>query len=151
MYCIRIGKITRQKLPISFLRLMPQSRLSKDIPMDERRCVEVLTRVRDMGWQGREITDALDHAIATIERERWRPIAEAPMDGADILICGGTYCVGWDEGLPMGREVSIAFWDKSIGGHWHGNEANAHDEWRVHKPTHWRPLPDPQPDGQEGA
>lgn len=81
---------------------------------------------------------------------RWLPIESAPRDGTDILIAGGTYSAYDHNDLPAGRMVSIAYWDKSMGGHWHGDEANAHDEWHVHKPTHWMPLPPPPTDEHDG-
>lgn len=81
--------------------------------MDDVRAVEVLTRVRNMGWEGREITDALDHAIATIERVAGAPTATVQMLGNLILSDVDSACI-----RLVGQRV--------------------------------RPLPDPQPDGQEG-
>lgn len=69
----------------------------------------------------------------------WLPIESAPRDGTDVLVCGGTYDVGWQTGLPINRPV-IAFWDRN---HWHGPEANAHDEWHTCFPVYWQPLPPP--------
>lgn len=69
----------------------------------------------------------------------WMPIESAPKDGTHVLIAGGTFDAHWDEGLEF-KGVCIAYWH---GDHWHGNEANAHDEWKRHHPTHWQPLPAP--------
>lgn len=100
--------------------------------MDERRAVEVLRELRKHGdiadWW--ELDAALDHAIATIERERWRPIAEAPRVELDEVL------------LSNGTQAVAGCW-------WEGRWTTAHDEIDP-QPTHWRPLPDPQPDGQEG-
>ena len=77
-------------------------------------------------------------------QEGWRDIASAPKDGARVLVCGGTYDVGWDTGFKLNRPV-IAFWDRD---HWHGPEANAHDEWHTCFPALWMPLPTPPTDGE---
>ena len=71
----------------------------------------------------------------------WKPIESAPKDGTQVLITGGTAEVCDYQATFVGA-VGIAFWDVTRD-HWHGNEANAHDEFYVHKPTHWMPLPEP--------
>lgn len=69
----------------------------------------------------------------------WQPIETAPKDGGDILICGGTYSYSWYEDEPF-ASVSLARW---YGDHWRGEDMQAHDEWRSHKPTHWMHAPAP--------
>ena len=69
----------------------------------------------------------------------WQPIETAPKDGTEVLVCGGTYSTGLHNGMPLHGAV-IAFWDRT---HWHGPEANAHDEWWECRPTNWMPLPMP--------
>lgn len=72
----------------------------------------------------------------------WKPIEEAPRDGTDILISGGTYSYGmWEDEKYSG--VTIARWHHD---HWRGEDRQAHDDWYSHKPAHWMPLP-PPPEG----
>lgn len=103
--------------------------------MDERRAVEVLRELRKHGdiadWW--ELDAALDHAIATIERERWRPIAEAPKDGLPLLL--------WEAGQAFIGYRGADFPD----------DAAVDRMGTACYPSHWLPLPDPQPDGQEGT
>lgn len=76
----------------------------------------------------------------------WKTIDSAPRDGTRILIAGGTFELGWDDQI-IADHIEIAFWHTD---HWHGPEANAHDEWQKHRPTHWQPLPaPPSHDGSE--
>lgn len=70
---------------------------------------------------------------------KWKPIDTAPRDGRDVLIYGGTYDVACHERIPMSG-VCIAYWYHD---YWRGGDANAHDEWYRHTPTHWMPLPEP--------
>lgn len=81
----------------------------------------------------------------------WQPIETAPKDGTEVLIAGGTYSDGWNTEIPF-RGVSIAYWYRCHDAHWRGDDLQAHDEWREHKPTHWMPLPPPPQDngGQQG-
>ena len=70
----------------------------------------------------------------------WQPIEAAPKD-REILVCGGTIESndGWSAPLPC-KSASIAYWYRN---HWRGEDCQAHDEWLVHEPTHWMPLPSP--------
>lgn len=80
----------------------------------------------------------------------WMPIETAPKDGNPVLIAGGVFDVYDHESLAM-TGVSIAYWDKHRQ-EWHGDEANAHDEYKTHRPTCWQPLiapPSPAPAGKE--
>lgn len=114
--------------------------------MDERRVIQVLQDLRGNGFDfGFEEDDylALDHAIATIERERWRPIAEAPKDEI-VLVTDGrrTWAGVWN-----GEDPSWRWALADVGCLLGGEEPNGLSE---HYAKKWRPLPDPQPDGQEG-
>lgn len=87
------------------------------------------------GWADR-IRD-----IASSIEGQWLPIESAPQDGSTVLIYGGTFDVYDHENLEC-NAVCMAFYDKRHK-HWHGDEANAHDVFRIHRPTHWMPLPTP--------
>lgn len=82
--------------------------------------------------------------LAGPDDESWPTINTAPKDGARILVCGGTFDVGDHEGLPLDEPV-IAHWH---GDHWHGPEANSHDEWCRCNPTHWMHIPAPPAKGE---
>lgn len=98
--------------------------------MDDRRVLEVLRHMKVSALTYEEA--ALDHAIATIERERWRPIAEAPKDGLPLLL--------WEAGQAFIGYRGAYFPD----------DAAVDRMGTACYPSYWRPLPDPQPDGQEG-
>lgn len=70
------------------------------------------------------------------------PIESAPKDGTRVLIAGGTFAVYDHMDLDASNFVTMAYWDK-VRMHWHGEEANAHDEFNCHLPTHWMPIPEP--------
>jgi len=74
----------------------------------------------------------------TTEERDWQPIETAPKDGSGILIAGGTYIYSDYEPMPF-LSVTIAQWYQDG---WRG-DTFAHDEWNVHKPTHWMRLPEP--------
>ena len=81
---------------------------------------------------------ARDSVAELIEITSWKPIDSAPKN-ASILISGGTYNVERYENLPCDF-VTIAYWYRD---HWRGSQEEGHDEWYVHLPTHWMPLPEP--------
>lgn len=123
--------------------------------MDERHCLEVLRAHNEWRrYKGDDdgapemlppklVGQAIDHAIATIERERWRPIAEAPKDEI-VLVTDGrrTWAGVWN-----GEDPSWRWALADVGCLLGGEEPNGLSE---HYAKKWRPLPDPQPDGQEG-
>lgn len=82
-------------------------------------------------------------AIAAALTPQWAEISTAPRDGTPILIAGGTYEYDGYGPYPFLRVV-IAYWYRD---HWRGEDRQAHDEWYVHEPTHWLPLPAP-PEGE---
>lgn len=84
---------------------------------------------------------ALRAALATLEAQRWRPIEEAPKDGAtQLLLFGEQEDRPRDMVHMKGARVFSGYWDAideawcSTGSTWAGPFYN---------PTHWRPLPDP--------
>lgn len=69
--------------------------------------------------------------------QQWQSIETAPRDGAEVLICGGTYSYGMWADEKFDR-VSIARW---YGDHWRGEDRQSHDDWYSHSPAYWMPLP----------
>lgn len=62
----------------------------------------------------------------------WRGIESAPKDGTAVLTFGCLH----EDGLFMGERAGVQL--SRFGEHgWFSGE------WGSHKPTHWRPLPDP--------
>ena len=68
----------------------------------------------------------------------WRTIESAPRDRL-IMIAGGTFSSDNYHDLPQ-KCATIAYWYRD---HWRGDDMPAHDDWKMHKPTHWQPLPEP--------
>lgn len=71
----------------------------------------------------------------------WKPMWNAPKDGTEILIAGGTYCSDQDAFPNMDHPYhasTIVAWD---GDGWRGRTI-AHDEWEWHKPLCWLPMPE---------
>lgn len=100
----------------------------------------------------------MEQASTTAEGNRprmtWHPIATAPRDGSEILVCGGTFTDDddWTGGIYPFTGCAIVQWegDYDSGAHpWGGAPRHAHDAYRRHDPTHWTDLP-PPPEG-EGA
>lgn len=69
----------------------------------------------------------------------WLPIDSAPMDGTRVMIGGGSFSYE-DYGPYPFDGVSFAYWHRD---HWRGEDRQVHDEWYVHNPTHWMPIPPP--------
>ncbi|MEN6533992.1 MAG: hypothetical protein ABFD89_10045 [Bryobacteraceae bacterium] len=61
----------------------------------------------------------------------WRPIATAPKDGAEIMVCG--------DGC-----VSMVRWLDGLGWRLAEPGSYAEDSGLCFEPTHWMPVPDPQ-------
>lgn len=91
----------------------------------------------DAGYECRAWQAALAYAREAVERDRrWRPIAEAPKDGAWILgIKSHTSNI-----LPGVRSYyCIVHWDEDGEGKW-GWEDYGAERWG---PSHFMPLPEP--------
>jgi hypothetical protein len=73
----------------------------------------------------------------TPEERGWQPIETAPRDKA-ILIGGGLFQF-YDYSKTKFEGVSIAYWYQD---HWRGSNLDGHEEWNIHWPTHWMPLPE---------
>lgn len=96
-------------------------------------------RARSFEQAADELESLLDSAALT---PQWHPISTAPRDGTRVLIAGGTFSYeGY--GPYFSEQVVIAYWYRD---HWRGEDRQAHDEWYVHEPTKWLPLPAP-PEG----
>lgn len=67
----------------------------------------------------------------------WQPIETAPKQGA-ILIAGGLYQY-YEHSRSEFKGICIAYWYQD---HWRGDQNEGHDEWNIHWPTHWMPLPE---------
>lgn len=126
--------------------------------MDERRAVELLRGMRP--WLTSENQAAIDHAIATIERERWRPIAEAP-EGEVVEVYTPDIGDGErhsfdakDDGVWLDHAESYEHFVMVGGAGAAGPDCVCKGPSEQAPYTHWkrltRPLPDPQPDGQVG-
>lgn len=81
--------------------------------------------------------------IAMLERLQWRPIAEAPKDGARIQVAR-------DMGLPWGYVMGWAYWEnlEGMGGGWisHGYFDPPGNLGLAH-PTHWMRIISPPSGG----
>jgi hypothetical protein len=83
---------------------------------------------------------ALTAALAAM----WRPIEEAPRDGTEVLVAGGTFYNSmstFTDDLPF-IGPSWACWDDYCR-EWRGENSGGHDEFFYYKPTHFMPLPSP--------
>lgn len=78
----------------------------------------------------------------------WKPIETAPK-GREVLVCGGEYLFS-DETYPEFRpckHTAMASYNE-MHGEWRGAQLS-HDEYVIHKPTHWQEIP--QPFGQHAS
>jgi hypothetical protein len=83
---------------------------------------------------------ALTAALAAM----WRPIEDAPKDGTEVLVAGGTFYNStstFTDDLPF-IGPSLACWDDYCR-EWRGENSGGHDEFFYYKPTHFMPLPSP--------
>lgn len=68
----------------------------------------------------------------------WKPIADAPKDGTQLLVKGGTYhCEAetYPEEYPM-NWVALVNWNDSDN-NWRGEQSEAYGEYYVYSPTHY--------------
>jgi len=81
--------------------------------------------------------------LQQLRSQGWRDIATAPRD-REIMVCGGTYWCD-DDSTFSGDEYpfgGVAFVQWYYDG-WRGDQLEGHDNYRYHKPTHWREKPLP--------
>ena len=71
--------------------------------------------------------------LAALRLREWRPIADAPKDGSDILASG----VNFGQ-LDQGRHTCLAYWNDTCWKASEGGEFTRHEHL-----THWMPLPTP--------
>ena len=79
-----------------------------------------------------EVQEALDLAIAALERERWIPVSERlPEPKTDVIAAwddGEVWSV-WQDWADDEDEDRLEYWND--------------DQSGIHTVTHWMPLPDP--------
>lgn len=86
--------------------------------------------------------------------EGWRPIAEAPKDGAEVLLCGGVIVYPSSEHSPSpltwttyGEWTTAGF--RPVGW-WRQTNSETPEYHGIEiRPTHWMPMPDPLPEPPE--
>jgi hypothetical protein len=89
---------------------------------------------------GGEMSNRLSDADAG-ERE-WRPIADAPKDGTEVILAVGPW-VGTGYYVPR---------DSTYGDEWYPTNNHPTDSWGGPLyPTHWQPLPSPPPPARAAA
>lgn len=91
---------------------------------------------------------ALEAAALASSPQGWRTMDSAPKDGSNILIAGGTILFDgstYDDWLEC-KGIYTAWWFTRYDGGWCSGNAEGHDEFIWHKPTHWQPLPPPPPE-----
>lgn len=98
-------------------------------------------------------TEAIAAAIAAYEAALWQPIETAPMDGSEILVCGGGISndrTTYRDEEPF-KGIAVVWFDRwCCGGEnpWIGEQVGV-GEFTRHSPKFWRPLPDePKEPGQ---
>lgn len=68
----------------------------------------------------------------------WKPIADAPQDGSQLLVKGGTW-LAENETCPTQYAmagVALVCWNSSDQ-NWRGEQTEGHDEFVIHEPTYF--------------